>query len=179
MSKQPITLRRRQSGAVLIVSLLLLLVLTVLGVVMMQTTRMQERMSGATRDLNMSLQGAEAGLRYGESVIAAYPSLPDSTGAMPCTVCQKGVLPMAIYDTAQFDWNVNAQVYGQAGLTGGYDKLFENPRYTVEDLGFQQDSLVTGQDPPEGREFYQVSARSTGATSLATTVLQSTYTRVF
>jgi len=59
-------------GAVLIVSLLLLLVLTVLGVVMMQTTRMQERMAGATRDLNMSLQGAESGLRYGESVVAAY-----------------------------------------------------------------------------------------------------------
>jgi type IV pilus assembly protein PilX len=139
---------------------------------------MQERMSGATRDLNMSLQGAEAGLRYGESVIAAFTSFPDSTGAMPCTVCQQGVLPVAIYDPAQFDWTANAAVYGQVGLKGN-DKLFDNPRYTVEDLGFQQDSLVTGQDPPEGREFYQVSALSTGATGLATTVLQSTYTRVF
>lgn len=178
MRKQHITLQRRQSGAVLIVSLLLLLVLTVLGVVMMQTTRMQERMSGATRDLNMSLQGAEAGLRYAESVIGGYTSWPAATSTLPCTVCQPGVLPVAIYDPAQFNWNANGTVYGQAGLVSS-DKLYENPRYTVEDLGFQQDSLVMGQDPPEGREFYQVTSRSTGATGLATTVLQSTYTRVF
>jgi len=47
VSKQPITLRRRQSGAVLIVSLLLLLVLTVLGVVMMQ--KLERTMEVVTR----------------------------------------------------------------------------------------------------------------------------------
>jgi type IV pilus assembly protein PilX len=177
VSKQTISNPGRQSGAVLIVSLLLLLVLTVLGVVMMQTTQMQERMAGATRDLNMSLQGAESGLRYGESVVAALAS-PDSTGTLPCTVCQKGVLPIAIYDSVQFDWNANAWVYGQAGLTGT-TKLAENPRYVTELLEFVPDSLDVGQEVPDGRDFFQVSARSTGATGLATTVLQSTYARRF
>jgi type IV pilus assembly protein PilX len=178
VSNYNLSSRRRQSGAVLIVSLLLLLVLTVLGVVMMQTTRMQERMSGATRDLNMALQGAEAGLRYGESTILAFGSLPDTTGSMPCTVCQKGVLPVAIYDPAQFDWSANAQVYGQTGLTGT-DKLKTNPRYTLAMMGFVRDNLDEGQDPPEGRDYFQVSAVSTGATGNATTVLQSTYARRF
>jgi type IV pilus assembly protein PilX len=145
---------------------------------MMQTTRMQERMSGATRDLNMALQGAEAGLRYGESVVSSYVGLPDTTGSIPCIVCQKGILPVAIYDPAQFNWNVNAQVYGQAGLTGN-DKLAVNPRYTTELLGFIPDSLDQGQEVPDGRDFFQVSASSTGATGLANTVLQSTYARRF
>jgi len=174
-------LRRRQSGAVLIVSLLLLLVLTVLGVVMMQTTRMQERMSGATRDLNMALQGAEAGLRYGESVIDAFATQPFSTGALPCQVCQPGVLPVALYDDTQFNWNVNGQNYGNAGLTSAAgDKLFANPKYTIEDIGsVPLGDLDQGHDVGASREFYQITARSNGSTVLAVTVLQSTYARVY
>jgi type IV pilus assembly protein PilX len=171
--------RRRQSGAILIVSLLLLLVLTVLGIVMMQTTRMQERMAGATRDLNLALQGAESGLRYGEIVVSTLAG-PDSTSALPCTVCQAGTLPVAIYDPAQFDWNANAALYGASGVAASLKPtLLEDPRYTVEALGFVKDSLVEGQEPPEGRDFFQISSHSTGATGLASTVLQSTYARRF
>jgi Tfp pilus assembly protein PilX len=36
-----------------------------------------------------------------------------------------------------------------------------------------------GQDPPDGRDFYQVTARSTGGSGQAEVVLQSTYTRKF
>lgn len=181
MSELHFSNRRRQSGAILITSLLLLLVLTVLGVVMMQTTRMQERMAGATRDLSLSVQGAEAGLRYGEAIVSTLTA-PDGTGTLPCTVCQPGTLPVAIYDPAQFDWNANAQVYGAAAaVTASLTNsgLSENPHYTVESLGFVRDSLNEGQEPPEGRDFFQISSRSTGATGLANTVLQSTYARRF
>ena len=179
MSTQSILQRRRQSGAVLIVSLLLLVVLTILGVVMMQTTRMQERMSGANRDLNMALQGAEAGLRYGESLIENYPAQPVSVGTLPCAVCQPGALPVAIYDDSQFNWNLNGQTYANTGLTGT-DKLKANPQYTIEDLaGASLGDLGLGQDVKVTREFYQVTARSTGATGLAVTVLQSTYARIY
>ena len=180
MNQPHISNRRRQSGAILIVSLLLLLVLTVLGVVMMQTTRMQERMAGATRDLSASVQGAESGLRYGETVVSALAS-PDGTGTLPCTVCQPGTLPVAIYDPAQFDWNANATPYGTGGpaATLTNSGLNATPRYTVESLGFVRDSLDQGQEPPEGRDFFQISSRSTGATGLANTVLQSTYARRF
>ncbi len=179
MNEPYICNRRRQSGAILIVSLLLLLVLTVLGIVMMQTTRMQERMAGATRDLNLALQGAESGLRYGEAIIGTLAG-PDGTSTMPCTVCLAGTLPVAIYDPAQFNWNANAQLYGVAGVVATLTpSLLENPRYTVEALGFVKDSLDSGQEPPEGRDFFQVSSHSSGATGLASTVLQSTYARRF
>jgi len=136
VSKQHLTRRSRQSGAVLIVSLLLLLVMTILGIVMMQTTRMQERMAGANRDLNMALQGAEAGLRYGESIIDGYATQPVTVGSLPCTVCQPGTLPVAI---ARFAWN---EANGTDG-TSSYAPASqappcgrEVPRWSVDSVQF-------------------------------------------
>ena len=184
MSTRSHPTRGYQSGAVLVVSMLLLLVLTILGVVMMQTSTMQERMSGNTRDLDLALQGAEGGLRYGEGVIAAAATLPSATSTIPCTVCQVGVLPVAIYDSSSFTWSTQAQCYGGSVPTcpttaPTIANLHEQPQYTTESLGFVPDSLDVGQDPPEGRDFYQISAHSSGASGKANTVLQSTFARRF
>lgn len=175
-----------QRGAILVTSLLLLLVLTVLGVTMMRMTNMQERMSGNTRDLNLALQGAEAGLRDGETKLAVGVLIerPVATMAAGCVYCQRGALPIAIGDPAQFNWLANAQEYGVAGVrefTGPNpgDRLAEDPRYTIEELAFVRDNFVLGQEVPEGRDFYQVSGHSTGASGQTNTVLQSTYARRF
>jgi type IV pilus assembly protein PilX len=147
---------------------------------MMQTSRMQERMAGNTRDLNMGLQGAEAGLRYGEAVVAGFPGMPDTTGSIPCTVCQQGTLPVAIYDTAQFDWLSNAQTYGTGTIKAVLSPpLAIAPRYTIEDAGFQPYSLNVGQGDDDGRDFFQVTSYSTGLSGKTNTVLQSTYARTF
>jgi len=167
----------RQTGAALIVSLLLLLVLTVLGVIMMQTSRMQERMSGNTRDLNMAVQGAEAGLRYGEAVLSAASDAPIIQYVTPCSVCSNNLLPVALYDPAQFDWTTaTARTYGSlavaASLSGSTQQLAQNPRFTTEHVGFRPDYL----DPnPPGLEYYQVTSRSTGVSGSANVVLQSTF----
>src|SRR5262249_34764634 len=57
----------------------------------------------------------------------------------------------------------------------------ENPQYVIEDIGFVRTDggVETGIDPPAGRQFYQVTGRSTGASGLADVVVQSTYTRKF
>jgi type IV pilus assembly protein PilX len=168
--------RSRQSGTALIVSLLLLLVLTVLGVVMMQTSRMEERMSGNTRDLNMALQGAESGLRYGEAVVAANADLPPDLTAIPCTVCAVNILPLAIYDPTQFNWTANAQTYGVGGvtavLTGTTQQLAQEPQYTTEHVGFRPDDLSPN---PPGIDYYQLTGRSTGVSGQANVVVQSTF----
>ena len=59
----------RQNGAILVVSLLLLLVMTVLALTASQSTRMQERMAGNARDLDLAFQAGEAGLRGAETRI--------------------------------------------------------------------------------------------------------------
>lgn len=56
-----------QNGAALIISLIFLLLMTLIGVTSMQTTTLEERMAGNTRDRTLALQAAEAGLRQGET----------------------------------------------------------------------------------------------------------------
>jgi type IV pilus assembly protein PilX len=169
-----------ERGAILVTSLLLLLVLTVLGVSMMKMTNMQERMSGNTRDMNLALQAAEAGLRDGESQIDPFTiiNVPTPTGGFGCVICQPGALPIAIDNPTLFDWAMNGILYGSASGRPAIFGLTDQPRYKIEEIAFIEDSLINGQEYYEdGRFFYQVSARSSGASGLANVVLQSTYAR--
>ncbi|MDW8479914.1 MAG: PilX N-terminal domain-containing pilus assembly protein [Xanthomonadales bacterium] len=60
---------RRQSGAALVVSLLILIVLTLLGLTVMNTAVMQERMAGNVREENEAFQSAEATIREIEQAV--------------------------------------------------------------------------------------------------------------
>lgn len=147
---------------------------------MMQTSRMQERMAGNTRDLNLALQGAEGGLRYGEAVIAAAPVAPFATAA-PCTVCSTGVLPIAIYDPSQFNWSTDpsSQTYGSSTVVASLVQsnglgLKANPKYTVEYVSRVRDDLSPGSNAVN---YYQVTSSSTGVSGSANVVLQSTFGR--
>lgn len=169
----------RQAGAILVTSMLLLIVLTVLGVTMMRMTGMQERMAGNARDVNLALQGAEAALREGEERLtpALLPSRPLATSTLPCLFCDRVALPVAIYDRNVFDWTTLAREYGTAARD--IPELQVDPRYTIAELGFVPDGYAQGQDPPTGRDFYQVTGFSSGASGQANVVLQSTFPRRF
>lgn len=54
---------RHQHGSALIISLIVLLLLTIIGVSSMQGTSIQERMAGNTRQVHLSFNAAEAGVR--------------------------------------------------------------------------------------------------------------------
>ncbi|MBX3704486.1 MAG: hypothetical protein KF822_11995 [Steroidobacteraceae bacterium] len=169
---------RSQRGAILVISLLLLLVMTVLGLAAMQVTRMEERMAGNTRDVNIAFQGAEAGLRDAENRIRVLINRPDTCSAAPCAVWQRGSLPDNLRNQGAAWWTANAQEYGAAGVRE-ITQTTQEPRALVEEAGFIPDSLTVGHGPPEGRTFYRMTSHSTGATDTAQVVLESTYTRRF
>src|SRR5690606_41431153 len=60
-----------QNGAVLIVGLIMVLLITIIGLAAVRGSNMQEMMAGNMRDMNISFQNAEAGLRIGESQVNA------------------------------------------------------------------------------------------------------------
>ncbi len=163
---------RRQRGAILVTSLLLLLSLTVIGVSVVQITRMQERMAGNTRDLNLAFQGAEAGLRDGEdfllNAIAVVPCV-----AAPCEVFARGTLPLLANQDEAW-WNGNSLEYGVDGAQE-LTELDDDPQFVVEQLAQIEDSLIQGQGVPPVRDFFQVTARSTGGTGFTNVLVQSTY----
>ncbi len=63
--------RRRQQGVSLLMVLILLIVMSILGVAVLRSSAMQERMSANLRDRNDALQAAEAGLRVAQQTIIA------------------------------------------------------------------------------------------------------------
>ncbi len=175
---------RAQTGAALVTSLLILLVLTVIGITAMQVTRMQERMAGNSRDLNMAFQGAEAAVRNGESLIRTQPSRPDTCIALPCEFWQQGVSTVASPETqGKAWWDQYADEYEASGAhdspTVDMPELWEDPRFVVQYITRVPDSLTIGEGGgvPPGRDFYQVTGRSAGATGKANTVVQSTFAR--
>jgi len=165
-----------QRGAALITALLLLVVLTILGVSVMQMSRVQEKMAGNTRDINVGFEGAEGALRNAEALIGTQTSRPI---ACPDATCAFRALN-SVGDVANQDktwWTNNGQAFADGSgkaLTG----VAENPRYVIEEIAIVS-AIPDPTDPSSGRTFYQVTARSSGASGLSNTIVQSTYARKY
>jgi type IV pilus assembly protein PilX len=170
--------QQRQKGAALVISLLMLLVMTVLGIAAMQVTRMEERMAGNSRDVNLAFQGAEAGLRDSEERIRLMSARPLDCAAAPCSVWRRDFLLADLRDSDLTWWTDHAIEYGVTG-THEVTEVTRDPLVVTESLGFVPDSLSVGHGPPEGRDFFKVTANSSGASDTANAVLESTYTRRF
>jgi len=169
-------IHNRQSGATLVIAMLMLLILTVLGIASMQVTRMEERMAGNSRDVNLAFQGAEAGLRDAEEGLRVLTGRPTTCINAPCNIWRKDFLPPDLRDQVLTWWTTNAREYGVAA-TRELTDVTRDPMIVVEDLGFVPDSLAIGHGPPEGRNFYKITANSSGASDSAEAILESTYTR--
>jgi type IV pilus assembly protein PilX len=178
---------RSQRGAILVTCLLLLLTLTIIGITTMQMTRLQERMAGNTRDMNLALQGSEAALRDGEAYLRRLTSAPTATSALPCNETEAEVCdPSGLPDLGNQDkdwWDDNALELEADGDRADTERdateLAEDPRFVIEALTYIPDSLTAGHEVPTGRDFYRISGRSTGGTGDANVVLQSTFTKRF
>jgi type IV pilus assembly protein PilX len=159
--------------------MLILLVLTILGVAAMQMTRMQERMAGNSRDSSLAFQGSEAALRDAERRLNGYLVEPDKCtdpDAACTTLYARKVLPPLADKSADW-WKNNAQEYGKANeaeLTGS--GLVEDPKFATEELAQIRNCLLLDSDCGR-RTVYQVTARSTGGSGQANTVLQTTYAK--
>jgi Tfp pilus assembly protein PilX len=94
------------------------------------------------------------------------------------SVYERNVLPENLRNQTGAWWIANAQEYG-VDATHEIQQATADPRVVIEDGGFIPDSLTVGHAPPEGRNFYRITAFSTGSTDTATAVLESTYTRRF
>lgn len=183
----------RQHGAALVISLLLLLIMTLLGLGASQSTRLQERMAGNQRDQELALQAAEAALRYAEANVSAEApnvnrcSLP---GGASCDTYDLRKLVdadtrVALDLASQSDewWAQWGRQLGSDADDGNVEFEIEGvatpPELIVEHMGDFSDVLSGGGSSFNVvREFYNVTARSTGQTESAKVVIQSTYARI-
>lgn len=115
---------RHQSGVSLVIVLVLLVAMSILGIAVLRSSAMQERMSANQRDRSLAFQASEAALRYAQDELGAGAwDINVPTGSV-CTgaICPPGFGPAwTDVPTAAFD-------FSSAGLAA-------EPEYWIEYLG--------------------------------------------
>ena len=170
---------KQQRGAALIVSLLLLLVLTILAIGASQTTRLEERMAGNTRDIDMAFQGSEAGLRSAEKFIAVTPTLPTclDPASASCYVLEQGHFAATdLSRQTEAWWRTNGKAFGTSS-TQEVEGVTEEPRYVIEEFQTVTFSLTVGHGAPPGKTYYKSTSWSPGATDTSHAVVESVFSR--
>jgi type IV pilus assembly protein PilX len=175
-----------QGGAALVTGLIFLIILTLLGVTAMQTSTMEERMSGNARDRNIALQAAEAALRDAErdilcreidgSIAATqrtFGCISGMTGAdaactdgLCCTINAPGIACIEpstpVYQSASLS-AAPSVAYGTYTAAPAIPSVSQQPRYLIEPFRKQQVN------------YYRITARGYGANANTQLTLQEVY----
>jgi type IV pilus assembly protein PilX len=165
-----------QGGAALIVSLLFLLVMTVIGVTGLQTTALEEKITGNMRDRSLAFEAAESALAAGEALLS--PAVPLPTFSADGT---NGFYSGPIPDRETV-WSTPGQVHAYSD--GALAKVGHPPAFTIEVLQFttsitvEDGSLELGPMLENARQaWFRVTARGTGGSDSSVVMLQSIYRR--
>ncbi len=187
-------LRAGQRGFVLLVSLMLLVVLTILGVSIIGTTTINERMTGYFIDRQIAFQAAEAALRDGERDLLFSGRIAGTTGfASGCSssgLClpeTDGTPIWADLDTNNnLGWKQGNNV-GPSVAMGTYTNppaglasipnVSAQPRYIIEALTIPGagGSLRVGFGAQQSTIIYRVTAVGFGRRNTTRVVLQALY----
>lgn len=188
MKKSMLKNINKQSGAVLVLSLLMLFVLTLIGVSSINTTTMEEKMSGNSRNQQLAFHAAEIAIREAEiflTITSNPPALFTATsGANGLYTLSKGP---SNYNATDKGWWANSangrKTYGvKPKLTTPTYDLASAPQYTIEYRGVSKQKEATdptlsgGESVNEGQggiAIFRITARGTGLTDNAVVVIQS------
>lgn len=167
----------RQRGAILVVSLLLLLVLSVLAITASQTTRMEERMAGNARDVELAFQAGEAGLRAAEvriqeDLAPKGPSPVECDDPATCDADSRDNTETLDFVEQDVEWwGENAHALGKS-----LAYIDVEPHFYTEVWADVPDTLTVGSSMPKsGTMYYTNTTRSQGATDTAVTLIESNY----
>lgn len=174
--------RHRQQGVALIMAMVFLMILTIIGVTVMSTTSLQEKMAGNVQDKHSAFQAAESALRAAETVVEGWGNKPTDFGNNTAGhyLPQAGTT-MPWWESVNWD-----PLAGEAlAIAENIDGVDTQPSYIIEDLGVLPgtgggaSSIVTGFAPPAAvagdASMYRITARGVGRTNTAVAVVQSVY----
>lgn len=175
---------------VLVLALVFLLLLTIMGITALNTSSLEEKMTGNVRDRNLAFQAAESALVLAESWINTQigkPVFPNTSVGLYLPDTGVSGDPDGVDNWNENIWTgSNVVTYpsmpGQSG-SGALGKINTQPKYIIEDMGEKQESggsVVTNTSyKSSGTTILRVTARGTGGTDAAQVMLQSTYARAF
>lgn len=177
---QPNLCIRYQSGVTLVVSLVILVALTVLGVTSMQSTRTEISMAGNQRELGITFNAAEAGLRDAEAFVG--DSITKTIYSDPAA---------GLYDKTDPDPDYGDPTTWNAAKTSTFTfsdiNVYEPPKYIIRYLGDRSQNEVAAvniggygsSQPGKTVSNFRITARGTGQSGNARRYLQSYYGKEF
>ena len=168
-----------QRGWVLVVGLVILVMLTILSMALMKTTRLEEKMAGATRDMNLSFQAAETALRGAENFIEAQTEESIFDASTNEIYSQTDDEPENIFTEVWDDENSKAMFTDEDEALQG---VTLSPRYMIKKLKKIGSNLTItgyGDDDAPRPTVFRVTVRGTGGTNNRATLLRSHYSKVF
>ena len=167
-----------QRGWVLVVGLVILVMLTILSMALMKTTRLEEKMVGATREMNLSFQAAETVLRSAETFIEDQVDDAIFNTTASGLYSETDEEPGSLFTSQWNSTNSVEQTNGLAGVTS-------NPRYMIKKLkkvGSDTDLSISGYgdtDLSSQSTIFRITARGTGGAETTQTLLRSHYGKSF
>lgn len=153
-----------QRGVTLIVALIFLAILMLLGVTVAQTTSMEERMAGNTRDRDLAFQSAEAALQDAEA------ALEDPATGYLANAFDGSTPGLIAFDSANANDSAHWNAYDWVGASQevsddlDLDLIAEKPKYVIEKL---PDVATT--------KRFRVTARGVGSSTNTVVILQAGY----
>ena len=176
--------KNSQRGWVLVIGLVVLVMLTLIAMALMRTTLLEEKMAGASRDINLSFEAAEAGLRGAEAFIdsqaddSAFAVTKDGLYAQGTSDHDIERPPFKL-DSWESENNHSIALDSKpAGVTSA-------PRYMIKKVGESggEGSLNIGgygeTDLTQKSVIYRITARGTGGNDNTQTILRSHYARAY
>ena len=163
--------RARQNGAVLIFCLVFLAILTLMGISGMESTILEERMSGNMQDANTAFQAAESALKAGEAWLGIQVSKPATSTDGSTVVWVLDAMDPNTGDTTDWWadsardaswWSANGQ------STTGLQGVAAQAEYIIEEFS-----------SAGNRTFHRITARGVGQNATSTAKLQSIYAKAY
>jgi type IV pilus assembly protein PilX len=176
---------QRQKGAILVFCLIFLTVLTMMGVSGMESTTLEERMSGNMRDYTLAFQSAESALKSAEAWLVVQVNQPIVSGDGSTTVWSENAMDPAAADGRYWwehanmthDWWTN-----NGDVVNDVAQVAAPPRYIIEE--YRTVDSGQGIDIGSGsatvpRVFHRITARGVGVNAATAVTVQSTFVQTY
>lgn len=186
--------RFHQKGAALVMSLVMMAVITIIGISTLRNVVDDVRVSRIMKDRANAFQCAEAALRTGEIWLAGLTERPEPVGSpvkasnqvwdflILASTASGGITNQTSGWWATNGWSYEPDAGGNTLQDADYQTGCANtPNYIVELLGEVNSSpdLKFSASAESKSSYYRITAYSTGSSSNARVILQSTFAREF
>ncbi|MEE9411422.1 MAG: PilX N-terminal domain-containing pilus assembly protein [Methylococcales bacterium] len=170
-----------QTGTALVTSLVMLLIMTMIGVGSLKNNMVQEKMAGNVWDAGSAFQATEISLRDAESYIETQSSVASfntsTTGLLSATDAEFDYLDSVA-------WGANSARQS----TGEFTAVKEPPYHVIKHVkdtngpGGNNSIMVRGYDdvaPGTNVSIFKITAKGSGRTDSARSILQTYYAKRF